>query len=303
MDKDYLIEKWLKDELTDAEKQAFNQLDEADFNQFIVDNAKSFKASNFSKIDNFNIFKANYNSQKVTVKKLNWWSPLIKIASVLVITLGVYFAFFNNPETLYKTIASEKISVELPDQSKVELNAQSSIAFNSKNWKNNRAVKLQGEAYFKVAKGNVFDVVTTQGKVIVVGTQFNVKQRDNYFEVKCFEGIVNVTANDISKQLAAGETFQLLNGQFSEGKTRTSSPKWIDNMSEFEAIPFKEVLAELERQYNIQIAIKVVAIDRLFTGSFTHNNLENALKAVTQPMNMTYELNTSNLVIIHEANN
>jgi hypothetical protein len=41
----------------------------------------------------------------------------------------------------------------------------------------------------------------------------------------------------------------------------------------------------------------------LFTGSFVHNNLENALKAVTQPMNMTYELNPSNLVVIHEANN
>ena len=151
----------------------------------------------------------------------------------MVVTLGIYFAFFNNPETIFETLASEKISIELPDHSKVDLNAQSSIAFNSKNWKNNRAIKLNGEAFFKVAKGSVFDVKTKQGVVTVVGTQFNVKQRDNYFEVKCFEGIVKVIANDISKQLAAGETFQLLNGQFSEGKTRASAPKWIDNLKPF----------------------------------------------------------------------
>ena len=303
MDKDYLIEKWLKNELTEAEKQSFSKLDDAEFNEYIVDNAKLFKASQNSKIEDFKTFKTRYYSQNTPVKQLNWWSPLIKIASVMVITLGLYFVFFNNPETLFETVASEKISIELPDLSKVELNAQSSIAFNSKNWKNNRALKLHGEAFFKVAKGSVFDVKTKQGVVTVVGTQFNVKQRDNYFEVKCFEGIVKVAANDISKQLAAGETFQLLNGQFSEGKTKASSPKWIDNMSEFEAIPFKEVLAEIERQYNIQITVKTVDIDRLFTGSFIHNNLENALKAVTQPMNMIYELNTPNLVIIHEANN
>jgi ferric-dicitrate binding protein FerR (iron transport regulator) len=303
MDKNYLIEKWLKNELTEAEKQSFSKLDDAEFNQNIIDNAIHFKASHHAKINDFNTFKTHYDSQNTPIKKLNWWSPLIKIASVLVITLGVYFAFFNNPETLYKTIASEKISVELPDESKVELNAQSSIAFNSKNWKNNRAVKLQGEAYFKVAKGNVFDVITTQGKVTVVGTQFNVKQRENYFEVKCFEGIVKVIANDMTKQLVAGETFQLLNGRLSEGKTNASGPKWMDNMSEFEAIPFKQVLAELERQYNIQITIESVDIDRLFTGGFMHTNLENALKAVTQPMNVTFELNTSNMVIIHGTNN
>jgi hypothetical protein len=41
----------------------------------------------------------------------------------------------------------------------------------------------------------------------------------------------------------------------------------------------------------------------LFTGEFVHNNLENALIAITQPMNMTYELSSSNLVIIHGKEN
>jgi len=303
MDKNYLIEKWLRDELTETEKQSFNKLDDADLNNLIIDNAKLFKASSVSKVDSFNTFKENYDAEKETVKQLNWRNPFLRIASIVVISLGIYFTFLNNPESIFETLSSEKISVELPDHSKVDLNAQSSIAFNSKNWKNNRVLKLQGEAYFKVAKGKLFDVKTKQGIITVVGTQFNVKQRDNYFEVICFEGIVKVSSNNITKQLVAGETFQILDGKFTESKTTASSPKWLENMSEFKAIPFEEVLAELERQYDVQITIKGADINRLFTGGFMHNNLENALKAITQPMNMTYNLNSSNLVIIHEAKN
>jgi len=303
MEQDNLIQKWLSGALNDSEKQAFNQLDDARFNEFIIENAKLFKASNTSQIDDFNLFKNRYNSQKIVVKKLNWFNPLLKIASVVVVALGLYFAFLYHPETLVETLASEKTQVELPDQSMVELNAKSSIAYQSKSWHKNRALKLSGEAYFKVAKGKTFDVTTSQGVVTVVGTQFNVKQRDNYFEVVCFEGIVKVTSNAITRQLLAGDTFKILNGTFSEGKTKAEVPKWTHNMSDFDAFPFGEVLAELERQYNKQITFENIDTNRLFTGSFPHNNLENALIAITQPMQLTYEISPSNSIVIHGQNN
>lgn len=302
MEKDDLIQKWLKNELNESEKQAFSQLDDADFNEFIVENAKHFKASHTSQIDDFNTFKKKYNTQKPLVKKLNWFNPLLKIASVIVVALGFYFTFFNSSETFVETLASEKTSIELPDQSIVELNALSSIAFQVKTWENHRALRLSGEAYFKVAKGKTFDVRTKQGIVTVVGTQFNVKQRENYFEVVCFEGIVKVTVNAITRQLFAGDTFQILNGTLSEGKTKADVPKWTHNMSDFESIPFGEVLAELERQYNKEITVENIDKNRLFTGSFPHNNLENALIAITQPMQMTYVISPSNSIVIHGQN-
>jgi len=187
----------------------------------------------------------------------------------------------------------------LPDQSIVELNALSSIDYNAKKWNENRELTLDGEAYFKVSKGNVFDVKTTIGLVKVVGTQFNVKQRYNYFEVVCFEGVVEVTSNSITRKLLAGDTYQILNGKFSEGKTNALAPEWIHNISEFKRIPFKEVLSELERQYNIQISYENVDANRLFTGSFPHDNIENGLIAITQPMNLTYKFKSSNLVVIY----
>ncbi|MGK0252916.1 MAG: transmembrane sensor [Mariniflexile sp.] len=303
MDKDYLIEKWLKNALTDSEKELFSKLDDAQLNEYIIDNAHHFKASHFSKLDDFNTFKTHYKSTRTSVKKLNWFNPLLKIASVIVIGLGIYFTFFSNTRTHVETLAREKTVIELPDHSKVELNALSSIEFNTKNWYDHRDLKLNGEAYFVVSKGKTFKVKTNVGVVTVVGTQFNVKQRENYFEVKCFEGVVKVTSDTITRKLLAGDTFQILNGKFTQGKTLASAPKWKENMSEFEAIPFKEVLSELERQYNIQVTFKNIDVNRLFTGRFTHNNLENALIAITQPMNMTYELSSSNLVVIHGRGN
>ncbi|MCK5401431.1 MAG: FecR family protein [Flavobacteriaceae bacterium] len=303
MDKDYLIKKWLVDELTDAETEAFKKLDDHQLSVDIIDHAKQFKASHFSNIDDFEVFKQKYQVQKNPIHKLNWLNPLLRIASVVVIAFGIYFSFFYNNLTQIQTLASQKTTIELPDHSKVMLNALSKVEYNKRDWANQRELKLQGEAYFKVAKGKKFDVITKDGVVTVVGTQFNVKQRKNYFEVKCFEGIVKVSSIFKTKLLHVGDTYLILNGKFKEGETSLIKPNWTDNKSSFKAVPVKEVLAELERQYNIKITFKNINTNRLFTGGFTHDNLENALNSITQPMNMTYDMSSSNLVIIHEKKN
>ena len=248
----------------------------------------------------------------VKTSKLIQWKSISRYAAIFVLGVllssSVMWGYQNYvSQRLFSQVIEVpfggKSNIYLADGTEVLLNAGSQLKYNASFGQKKREVIIEGEAYFKVAKGKLFDVKTKQGIITVVGTQFNVKQRDNYFEVICFEGIVKVSSNNITKQLVAGETFQILNGKFTESKTTASSPKWLENMSEFKAIPFEEVLAELERQYDVQITIKGADINRLFTGGFMHNNLENALKAITQPMNMTYNLNSSNLVIIHEAKN
>lgn len=302
MDNRDLIEKWLKNDMTEAEMKAFMQLNDYELNKAIIENAKYFKASEISKIEDFNAFKMRYNSQKTSTKKLYNLNTLLKIAAILVIAFGVYFLFFVNNLVQIETLASQKTTIELPDHSQVTLNALSEIEYNKRDWKDNRVVHLDGEAFFIVNKGKTFDVITKNGKITVVGTQFNVKQRDHYFEVNCFEGTVEVFSNGIEKILNKGDTYQILNGKFIKGQTDLINPEWISNKSVFEAIPYKEVLAEMERQYNIEITYKNINTNRLFTGGFTHDNLENALISITKPMNLSYELSSSKLVILHGEN-
>nr|WP_321233114.1 FecR family protein [uncultured Psychroserpens sp.] len=299
MDKEDLIKKWLNDELTPAEKEAFEQGEDFALHQAIIDGSKQFKASNFSKAETFKDFQSTYQTRKPKTKQLDWFKPLLRIASVLVIAFGIYFTLFYNSKTAVQTFVSQQTTIELPDESRVTLNADTKIEYSKSDWKDNRRLNLDGEAYFKVAKGSTFDVITSQGVVTVVGTEFNVKQRNDYFEVQCFEGIVSVTSNAISKTLHAGDTYRLLNNTFSQDKTTTSIPQWMQNKSTFKSIPFKAVIAEMERQYDIKIIVENVNTERLFTGGFMHDNIDNALLSITQPMDLSYKINVSNDVVIH----
>lgn len=300
MDKEYLIKKWLNNDLTDAEKDAFDSLDDSKLNLAIIETSKQFKASEFSNAKDFNSFQKHYNSYKKPTLKLHWLKPMLQMAAAFVIGFGIYYYAFYNNSSSYKTSISQNMDVILPDNSKVKLNANSQLDFNQDNWKDNRQVKLKGEAYFVVEKGKKFDVVTNNGTITVVGTEFNVKQRNNYFEVKCFEGIVKVTSNTLERTLHAGDTFQFLNGVLVEEKTTLKTPLWLAGVSSFKSVPFNLVIEEFKRQYSISVTFEDVDLTRQFTGGFNHNNLEQALLSITKPMGLSYELSSSNHVIIHE---
>ncbi|NNK59066.1 MAG: FecR family protein [Flavobacteriaceae bacterium] len=299
MENDDLLNKWLNDELDQNELIAFKQRDDYRSHVAILEAAQGFKASNFSEVVDFDTFKEKYKKQDTPVRRMNWTHSFIRIASVLVIAFGVYFTFFYNNFTQIETQVAEKITFELPDASLVTLNAGSQIDFKRRHWAKERRLNLSGEAYFKVAKGSRFDVNTKEGQVTVVGTEFNVKQRDNYFEVKCFEGIVKVASNNNEAQLKAGDTFTILNGKFDLGITTSSQPEWIDNRSIFSGIPFIKVVDELKRQYDLEIELIDVDTNRVFSGGFGHDNLDNALNAITQPMNLTFNKKSQNHVVIH----
>jgi len=299
MNKEDQIKKWLNDELTPGERELFEQGEDFALYQAIVIGGTQFKASNFSKPEAFNDFKSAYEAKNKPTRQLDWFKPMLRIVSVVVITLGVYFTFFNNTLTQVQTIASQKTKVELPDLSQVTLNADSEIEFSKKDWDDNRSLNLSGEAYFKVAKGKSFDVVTSQGVVTVVGTEFNVKQRNNYFEVQCFEGIVSVASGSYTKKLLAGDSFRILNNVFTQDTSTNVKPEWTSNRSTFKALPYKVILAEFERQYDIKISLEDVDSNLLFTGGFMHDNIENALLSITQPMELNYKTNASNDVVIY----
>ncbi|WP_426431716.1 FecR family protein [Winogradskyella sp. HB-48] len=299
MIKDELLKKWLNDDLTDAEKEAFSKREDFAFNQKIVEDSKHFKASQFSKVDDFETFKTEYKARS-SVKRLNWLKLALRIASILVVGFAIYFTMFTNEGVVKEsTQLAEKTTIKLPDLSSLTMNADSEITFDKKSWNDNRQLNLKGEAYFKVAKGKTFDVMTENGVVTVVGTEFNVKARSNYFEVKCYEGIVRVTSDTITRQLLAGDMFRILNDKFSQDKIEANQPEWVENRSSFKAVPLREVIFELERQFNVKVTFEKTNTLRLFSGGFPHNDLEKALSAITQPMNLTYEISSSNQVLIY----
>ena len=289
MNKEYLVKKWLTDELSDAEREEFEQLEDFQLHKDIVDSTAYFKSSGFSQIDDFASFSKRLDTDKKPVRNLNWVRPFLRIASVFVVGFTLYYFFLYNKVVEVQTLASEKTTIELPDASTVIVNAMSELSYSKNKWNQKREIALMGEAFFDVAKGSKFNVITSEGVVSVLGTQFNVKQRGNYFEVKCFEGVVKVVSRSFTEELRGGDNFRLENGESSLGKNPYKHPQWTKNVSSFDRVSLSEVFAELERQYDINVKIENLGSDDLFTGGFVHDNLENALRSITEPLDLTSE--------------
>lgn len=299
MEKDYLLRKWLSNELTPEELVEFKKTDDYDLNVRILEGAGHFEASQFSKVKPFDDLKTKLDGRNRPVVKFNSYRVLIRIAAVLVIALGVYFGFFANPTTTVKTLASQKTTFELPDASTVMLNADSKLAFSKKHWAVKREVHLDGEAFFKVAKGSKFDVLTKAGTVSVLGTQFDVKERNSYFEVQCFEGIVLVRFDNSEYTLNKGKVFRYVNGASQLDSIAMIKPDWLSNNTTFKSVPLYLVIDELERQYGVAVITKNIDTNRLFTGGFVNDDLEEALIAISVPFNLNYSKSDSNKIILY----
>ena len=295
MEKEYLIKKWLDNSLTPEELEAFKALEDYEALTKLSNYTKGFKAPEYNEDEALKTVLHQIETKKQS--KTNWLQPVLKIASILVLCFGAYY-YTTTLDTTFTTDFSEKISVELPDHSKVDLNALSSITFNKSDWKNNRNVSLKGEAFFDVEKGSSFNVNTPNGIVTVLGTEFNVKQRDNFFEVTCYEGLVQVTYKNNKSKIKPGESFLVLNDLVINNQTVYSQPQWLTNTSAFKSLPLKEVIAELERQYNVKVETKNINTDLLFTGRF--NNLDTALKSITQPLQLTYTKTNQTIILERE---
>ena len=284
------ILKWLNDELSSKEIEDLKQSEGFETLEKIAHYTAQLQTPKVDAAAAFEAFKLrNKTKKEIKVRTLNF-KTFYKVAAVLAILLtSSYFLFFNNTTSFETQIAQTK-TFNLPDNSEVTLNAASKITFNEKKWKEKRDLSLQGEAYFKVQKGQTFSVNTSDGVVQVLGTHFNVKQRDNYFEVHCYEGLVSVTYKNETVKLPHGKTFRVINNQIQNVEDyEATNPSWIQKESTFSGIPLDQVIAELERQYDIKIKVKGVDTSKLFTGSFTHTNKDIALQAVTIPLQLSYK--------------
>lgn len=297
MERDELIQKWLDHSLTKEEHEAFKKLDDYGALVQLNRSLQHFQAPSF------NVDEAHSNVLgRISKKKKAFRFPksIYRIAAVLAIFLGIYYVITSQDITV-TTLASEKSTISLPDKSIVTLNALSSVVYNKRHWEQKREVLLDGEAFFRVAKGASFDVKTELGTVTVFGTQFNVKERNNFFEVICYEGLVGVTYDNKETKLHPGDHFLVRNGQRIKTETSNSSgPSWLQNESYFKSTPYSEVLAEFERQYNVTINLQNIDTSQLFTGSFTHKNMDVALKSITLPLQLRFTKTANTITLIRE---
>lgn len=295
MNREELIYRWLNHELDASELNAFKQLEDYEDLMRLNHSLQDFNSPEYHTSEELQSLLNRIYSKKSTKK--NWLPIAASVAAIFVLCFSFYY-YTTTLDSTFKTLAAQKQIIELPDGSTAHLNAASTLSFNKHNWNEHREIQLEGEAYFKVAKGSKFEVKTTLGTVTVLGTQFNVNRRENIFEVVCYEGLVKVSSNSYNVNLQPGNDFLLRNGNLIETEQENlTSPSWIDNYSRFKSAPYKDVISEFERQYNLEVDFNAIDGSQLFTGSFTHDNMETALKSITLPLQLTYSKTNRTIIL------
>jgi ferric-dicitrate binding protein FerR (iron transport regulator) len=296
------ILEWINGELTNQEIEDLKKSEDSLILEKIVHYSEHLQAPAIdaeAALARFNQLKLKKKETKVV--SLNYKNVFKIAAAIAFLLTSSYFLFFNSTTTFETSIAQTQ-SFQLPDESEVTLNAASKITFHKNSWKENRNLTLEGEAYFQVQKGQTFSVNTQDGIVKVLGTHFNVKQRNNYYEVMCYEGLVSVTYNNKTVKLPPGKTFRVVDKNIESVQDFTNqTPSWLQKESNFDRIPLSQVIAELERQYNITIKTDGVDTAKLFTGTFTHNDQKVALDAITIPLQLSYRIEGKTITFYNYA--
>ncbi|GHT31586.1 iron dicitrate transporter FecR [Bacteroidia bacterium] len=246
----------------------------------------------------YNVDAAYQNIQKrigLPPKKQKLMNFMLHIAAVLLfplltstITLS-YLYMKDKNDIVYYTVQSAPgivSQMELPDKSKVWLNAGSTLRYPSHFTNKERVVYLDGEGYFEVKSDieNPFFVIANHDvRVKAFGTKFNVRSYtdDSGVEATLESGAINVIFNNQSISLHPNEIINVdtSNGNINYDKDVShEKTAWKDGRLLFRNTPLAEVIKSLSRRYNVDIEIQgSSSIEYKFRASFTTETIMQVL--------------------------
>ncbi len=138
--------------------------------------------------------------RKASIKKIS----VFTVAFLLVVGIGSLFIGVPHSNYTNHRIAGkgQRLSIILPDSSTVILNSGSEVKYSS-DFGKQRAIWLEGEAFFKVTKNtkSPFIVHTNDFDVKVLGTEFNINSTTINQTVSLATGKVNIMLNESKDEI------------------------------------------------------------------------------------------------------
>lgn len=195
---------------------------------------------------------------------------LLRIAAMLLLFLGVGILFYSildsgasSEVVAYQTIQSEDgiSKVPLSDGSIVWLNQNSTLKIPTKTFSNKREVILEGEAFFDVAKNpnNPFVIETANANVKVLGTSFNVNNRDiRHVEVVVESGKVQLYSKEnVEEQVILQKNDKGVFDNNRVEKVENNNPNflsWKTGILSFKNQKLADIVPTLSQHYGVDIS-------------------------------------------------
>lgn len=213
---------------------------------------------------------------------------------------------------IYQSPLGQRQTILLPDSSTVILNSNSRLTVSSHFNTKDREVRLEGNAFFDVArdKDRPFIVWTGSMATKALGTAFYVhgdKRMGKDIRVDLLEGKVELKDTAMKSTggrllLYPGETGK----KVSSGDLQRSLfdaeklQSWISGKLSFNRTPVNQALAQLESWYGIDIKVERKALQgKTINGDYHDAALQDILKVICFSINSQYSV-TENTVIIEQ---
>ena len=301
------VSNWIKEDKKN--RLLFNRLSNTKYNAAIEKKALDTKE--------FIYLKTQAKINEVNLRaRLRIWKYVAAASVLLFIIAGGSLIFktesYHYPVVESKSPAGSVTKFTLSDGSTVILNASSSISYPLNFDKKVRNVKLEGEAYFEVAKDTErpFIVETNNMKINVLGTHFNVKTYDDDIKAitTLLEGSVKVEFNNLNPEVEKS-VFLHPGQQVIVDKTTLQATivdvnpdlyaSWKDGQCFFENEKFIDIVKILERRFGVTIEITSSKLEnQVYSGFFgKKEGVLQILNSFKKYRNFDYRQNDTNIEI------
>lgn len=219
----------------------------------------------------------------------------------------------------FNTIETPKggqYQINLPDGTKVWLNAGSSLKYPTAFANTGREVQLTGEAYFEVAKKTAqgqrvpFNVKTETQLVEVLGTHFNINSYDNEDNTKTtlVEGSVRVTPVDgtgnvavMAKVLKPGQQSVLKGTSVKVNTVDTEEAlAWKEGLFMFDDEDLESIMRKVSRWYNVMVVFKDKSLlTKGFSGTVSRfGNVSQVLSKIEETGSVHFKIEERRIVVM-----
>lgn len=189
----------------------------------------------------------------------------------------IYKSTSQGNAMLFNTILVPKkgfFKLTLSDGTKVWLNSYSRLYYPVSFGKQQRSVKLTGEAYFEVKKDPTrpFTVEISGKRIQVLGTIFNVNAYQSIVKTALLEGSIKVVLNQKTKILVPGQEAIFSNDEIA---VKTADIEkvlaWKNGEFFFRKDAIKEIMEEVSRWYDVEILYQGDDYEKKFSGSVSRS--------------------------------
>lgn len=228
------------------------------------------------------------------------------VAASIVILLGIG-SFFLHEQRIkeqapveYFTYLTEdnKTNFTLSDGTKIFLNKNSKLVFTNRYDEEERAVRLEGEAYFEVEhnKEKPFVVEMGDARIQVLGTSFNVKRDLDNIYATLTEGSIRFEAPSQQIILSPNQQLVYTNGSHQIAVFSAdidTELAWMEGLIRHKNRLFSDIISGLEKRFGVKIVIhneKLKNSSLSMTGTFAEDqSLEDILKVISISYPFTWE--------------